>query len=159
MRVTILRGIAGSGKSTLAKRLYPTARVFSTDHYFTSTDGSYAFNPAELGKAHGWCLRTFASALELAVSRDDADTRHFVVDNTNTSVAELAPYAALALAQGCEVEVVTVPCDPRLAVERNVHGVPALTIGMMHATLMAETPRIPAWWNPRTLSAAELEAA
>lgn len=68
--------------------------VCSADDYHVCPDGTYAFNPKNAGAAHGLCLRKFISAL---LSGNDVDV---VVDNTNTSTYELAPYMAMAAAYG-----------------------------------------------------------
>ena len=46
-----------------------------------------------------------------------------VVDNTNSTIAEIAPYYATAEALECEAEIVCVDCHPDLAASRNIHGV------------------------------------
>lgn len=143
MKATILRGIPGSGKSTYVKAIGPSASVVSADHYFEKS-GTYQFNPAKLPEAHGECLRKFVEALQAKAS-------HVVVDNTNTSVAEVAPYAALALAYGAELEIVTFQVDPVVAAARNVHGVPATGVEAMAKRLNDETSRLPPWWPQRTV--------
>ena len=55
-----------------------------------------------------------------------------MVDNTNISRVEMAPYVQVAAALGYEVEVVRVRCDPRVAAQRNVHGVPSGTVYRMY---------------------------
>ena len=144
MKVIILRGVSGSGKSTYAKTHYPDAVVFSADNYFM-VDGLYTFIPANLGKAHAQCLRHFVHVVSRRRNADET----VVVDNTNTTVAEVAPYAALALAYGCELEVVTLNAYAQQAFERNLHGVPFLTVVRQAARLLEE--KLPAWWPQRTV--------
>lgn len=143
MKITILRGIPGSGKSTYAKHNSAGATVVSADHFFEKS-GTYQFNPAQLPEAHGECLRKFVEAVQ-------AKAGHVVVDNTGTSIAEVAPYAALALAYGGELEIVTVLCDATVAAARNVHGVPPEAVAAMDRRLKEETTRLPPWWPHRTV--------
>lgn len=137
MKVIILSGIPGAGKSTYAERRYPDAYVVSADSYFM-VDGEYRFDPAGLPAAHGACLRDFTRALQ---AHEHAT---LVVDNTNISVAEIAPYAALALAYGADLRIVTVNADPENAWARNVHGVPAQSIRRMFDALNKR--ELPPWW-------------
>jgi len=143
MKVIILRGVSGSGKSTYAAKHYPDAFVVSADHYFM-VDGVYTFRAADLGKAHADCLGRFVMAIQNLDSGTD-----IVVDNTNTTAVEIAPYAALAMAFGCELEVVTLNAYAQMAFERNLHGVPFLTVVRQAARLLEE--KLPAWWPQRTV--------
>lgn len=93
MKVIMMSGVPGSGKSTLVARRWPGAVVFSADAYFM-VDGEYRFDPSRIGEAHCGCLRSFTETLQVA------DVEVLVVDNTNLSVSEIAPYAALAQAYG-----------------------------------------------------------
>ncbi len=139
MKVVVLSGIPGSGKSTYARERFPDAVVFSADAYFTDpADGTYRFNPALLGVAHGQCLRGFAYALHAGAAE------LLVVDNTNLTVAELAPYAALALAYNAELQIITICCDIETAATRNVHGVPRHSIARMWSALGER--KLPPWW-------------
>lgn len=144
MNVIILRGIPGSGKSTFTKTLAGEVRVVSADHFFEKS-GSYQFDPTKLPQAHGECLRKFVEALQKGFFET------LVVDNTNTSVSEVAPYAALALAYGAKLEIVNIQCDPEVAAKRNIHGVPATGVAAMAKRLSDETPRLPPWWPQRTV--------
>lgn len=126
--VTILVGVPGSGKSHHTASL-TGAVVVSADHYFVELGGgTYAFDPTKLGAAHGQCLRRYTEALQ----RGEA---HVVVDNTNTTSLEMAPYVSLALAYGYAVTIVRVTCDPAVAAARNTHGVPEGAIRAMHARI------------------------
>lgn len=143
-KVTILCGISGSGKSTyfqtkLSENRVNT-RVCSADHYFQTDTGEYAFNPAELPAAHGACLRKFLDSLRAGIL-------HVVVDNTNTTVAEIAPYAAAALAYGYELEIIKISCDVETACRRNVHSVPRAAIEAQAKRL--ESLELPPWWPMR----------
>ncbi len=140
--VFILRGIPGAGKSRLTKKLRKNRKdavAVSADDYFVGADGKYRFIPSELGNAHHCCLFSFIDLL-------DRRKRTVIVDNTNTTVAEVAPYAALALAQGYTVQILTIKANAREAARRNVHGVPVETVFRMAKRLKEETPRLPPWW-------------
>lgn len=144
MKVVVMSGIPGSGKSTLAAQLFDagTAR-FSADDFFM-VGGEYRFDPAKIGEAHNACLRGFVAAIQSDVHST------LVVDNTNLSIAEIAPYAALAQAFGAELEILTVRCDPAIAAARNVHGVPAERVAAMAAQL--EARQLPPWWPAREVA-------
>lgn len=143
MRVYIMRGLPGSGKSTWAKDNLPHAVVCSADHFHTGSDGVYRFDPANAGNAHGECLKKFAILLE--TFRITGNGPDVVVDNTNTTAAELAPYVALSAAYGVEYEIVFIPCDFATACYRNTHRVPRATIWHMMQNL--NTERLPVWWK------------
>jgi predicted kinase len=141
VRVTIYCGVPGSGKTTMAKRCHPYAALLAADDLFTKPDGSWEFDPSKLGEAHAACLRRF---IGLASTRSAGEV---VVHNTNSSIAELAPYAAVALAYGCELDIVTLVCDPAVAAARNVHGVPPERVLAMHEALAKR--EVPPWWPHR----------
>lgn len=140
--IYVYSGLPGAGKSSLIKqRHHVRTPTCSSDHWFTK-NGVYTFVPAEIGEAHAACLRKFVGLV--------IETPHdIVVDNTNTSTAEIAPYAALALAYGRKLQIVTVECDPAVAFERNVHGVTRETIELMHKQLCARV--LAPWWPHETI--------
>lgn len=144
----IMMGPYGGGKSTwLGRRGLPQAYC-SADLCFLDEAGNYRFDPTKLSEAHGRCLREFTEhvlCLEPEV----------VVDNTNTSIAEIAPYLALATAFGYEVRVVM--CGLRrdgaswyanvdVLVERNQHGVPREVIERQVSNLVKTTREWPRFW-------------
>jgi predicted kinase len=137
--VIILSGLPGSGKSTFGKRKYPHALKFSADDAFETPEG-YKFDPSRISEAHAACLRGFLAALQAKASL-------IVVDNTNTSAVEIAPYAALALAFGATVEIVTVRCSAEDALRYNTHGVGEKTIMYMAQSL--DERKLPPWWDSR----------
>lgn len=127
MRVLILRGVSGSGKSTYTRKVSTGLNkvvVCSADHYFERS-GEYRFNPKELPEAHKQCFRKFVSTINEGL----ADL--IVVDNTNLTRVEVAPYLVYAQAFGCEVEIVRLTVDVGLAAQRNLHGVPLGSIQAM----------------------------
>ena len=117
MKVVVMQGVSGSGKSTLSNKLFPYAKHFSADHYFMIGD-EYKFDSSKLGDAHAECLLKFTNALMNGGNEDV-----LVVDNTNTSLWEMAPYIQLAAAMGAEVEVIRCICRTDVAADRNTHGV------------------------------------
>jgi len=136
--VIILCGISGSGKSTRVAKFYPEAMVCSADHFFM-VGGEYRFDPSKLPQAHGSCLKQFVSCLQEKVET-------VVVDNTNTTVAEVAPYAALALAYGYDLRIEILKVDAQVAAARNLHGVPLVGIVKMAERLETLKDSLPPWW-------------
>jgi tRNA uridine 5-carbamoylmethylation protein Kti12 len=162
MSVIILRGISGAGKTTLAKKLkddyeadvrsrFPdwgeTSWVVSSDSFFETPEGAYNFNREHLSEAHNACLRRFTN---LVICKTNT-TSLIIVDNTNLSLMEMAPYAALASALGHSVEVITVLCAPEVALQRNLHGVTPDITARQYSKLQA-VDNIPSFWNPRTIN-------
>lgn len=152
-QVKIMRGCSGSGKSTYQKKHFPKAYVCSADDYWLDENGNYKFDVSKHGESHAWCLRKFIDMI-VAINHDevdfefDPDEEHLiVVDNTNTTVAELAPYAAIGTAYGWDVEIVTIDVDTDTAHPRNVHNVPQKTVHGQRRNLVANTSMIPKWWK------------
>jgi predicted kinase len=141
-KVIIMRGVSGSGKSTYARKHYPAAYKVSADDFFMK-DGEYKFDPKDLSKAHASCLQRFTNL----VTHDYGG--NIVVDNTNTTAVEIAPYAALALAYGHELEIVTLDVPFNVAWGRNVHKVPLEVARPQFERLMRETNSFPRWWPHR----------
>jgi predicted kinase len=140
--VRVLRGLPGSGKSTIAKA-WIDALICSADDYHMVGD-KYEWKPENQRAAHAWCLRHFVHLLQDGAPK-------ILVDNTNITIWEMAPYCALALAYDYKLTVFTVECDTELAVARNIHNVPRGTILAMAANLALHTPLIPGHWNHETL--------
>ncbi len=141
--VWIYSGLPGGGKSTLIAQRHPYVPVCSSDHWFMNKNsGVYTYVPAEIGDAHGACLRKFVG---LVTRKTDV-----VVDNTNTSAIEVATYANLALAYGRKLQIITVQCDPEVAFARNVHGVSRETIAAMHKQLSERV--LAPWWPHETIT-------
>ena len=146
--VTILCGISGSGKSTFAKQI--GGEVCSADNFFTDDDGNYEFNPRFLSDVHAACLREY---VELVRGGKGSD---IVVDNTNTTLSEIAPYAALALAYGWELRIRIVECDVETAFARNVHGVSRETIEKQASRLSGLKGSLPPWWPVECVAADDI---
>lgn len=134
MKATILIGVSGSGKSTFAKSL--GIKVVSADDYFM-IDGRYEFDVNKLAEAHAYCLKQY---VELCQSGKDV-----IVDNTNTSLVEIAPYVALGQAYG-EVECIFIDADWKLAAKRNSHGVGYQTIERMGERILEMRRSWPSFW-------------
>eukprot|EP00039_Didymoeca_costata_P005336 m.80625 g.80625 ORF g.80625 m.80625 type:complete len:160 (+) comp12772_c0_seq5:239-718(+) len=124
----LMRGLPGSGKSTLASSLTgENGIVLSTDDYFIC-DGVYQFEPTKLGDAHRWNQARSKDAMEKGVPV-------IAIDNTNTKLWEMQPYAAMGLSHGYRVEI-RIPMtpwrfDPATCFERNAHGVALETLVAM----------------------------
>jgi predicted kinase len=148
MKIIILRGPSLSGKSTFTKEFNEeTTAVCSADFFFeeraklAGTTYERAFNPAMLGTAHGTCLANF---VEL-VTVDECAYDTVIVDNTNCSAVEVAPYLALAQAYEHEVEIVQFECPLEVLLERsNGHGCPQHAIEGQYRALHEE--KLPPWW-------------
>lgn len=145
-RVMILRGISGSGKTTFQKKHCDfSCRVVSADDWFM-LGGAYRFDPTELGNAHGHCLRRFIRAM--------GDRADVVVDNTNTTLVEIAPYISIAMAyEDASIEVVELMCDVETAAARNTHGVPLVGVQRMQENLRKSGAEWPMFWPKRKLVA------
>jgi len=141
-RVIIMRGLPGSGKSTLAKSLarhYGGARIVSADDYHM-VGGEYRYDPAKAGLAHSECLRRFT----LSVSAEGIEV--VIVDNTNTSGLQIAPYVRVAEAFSYKVDIVEMGCSILDSIKRNIHGVPEEAICNMAMHL---SRGLPEGWDKR----------
>jgi len=143
MKVIILRGGSGAGKSTWIKKYHHSNTVvFSADTFFM-VNGEYLFDVTKLGEAHATCLRSFIAFCQ----NPPAEVPTVIVDNTNTTVAEFAPYAQVAQVYGHELQLYTFLYDPIVAHKRNTHGTPLKGCIEMHQRLMESNKFIPPWWK------------
>lgn len=149
MQVILMRGLSGAGKSKWVREYAPLNLVVSADHYQVDPDGVYRYRRDRTNEAHKKCFLDF---VKLVVNELVIDAKiqplALVVDNTNTTVLELAPYYRLADAYGHDVRIVEIKADPQTCAERNAHGTPAITIGMMYRNL--QTEQLPRWWKRET---------
>lgn len=147
-KVIIMRGCSGSGKSTYAatsliKHLVPTT-ICSADHFWVDKEGNYNFDPTKLNEAHAECYQHFVRALE-------NETHLVIVDNTNTTLAEIAPYLTHAKYMNYEVEIVRCTCNWKTAAKRNIHNVPKKSIESMYKRMQS----IPKHWPKETVVTTE----
>lgn len=152
-KVVILSGVSGSGKSTMARALWNEltpgtyCKVVSADDFFM-VEGTYKFDPKKLSDAHGKCFRDFIAALS---SNEGFKPEYdlVVVDNTNTTTAEVSPYILGAQAYGWEVEILTAMCetdaDIKACAARNKHGVSEAAIFSQHRRLCGR--ELMPWWK------------
>ncbi|XP_044262749.1 NEDD4-binding protein 2-like [Tribolium madens] len=130
--LVILRGLPGSGKSHLGVVITDVTlgpgnnsqHILSTDDYFIQ-NRKYVFDPSRLQEAHEWNHRRAFQAMSRGLSP-------VIVDNTNTQMWEMKPYAMMATDYGYMIEILepdTWWCfnDKELA-RRNTHGVPRAKI-------------------------------
>lgn len=158
LRVIILRGPSGSGKTTWAKTNHPKAVILSADDEFEK-EGVYSFDPRKLDRAHGECLVSFVNYLESyrkGILDPDEGTNYatVIVDNTNCSPVELAPYVALAQAyastgEEIKLEIIRFECPVSTAIARNIHNVPEHTI-RRQASVVDKT-MYPRHWPKETI--------
>jgi predicted ABC-type ATPase len=155
-QVFILQGVSGAGKSTLAQQLVAGLRVgqgviVSADDFFLHPETrTYKFDPSLLGEAHGACIRSFVAAVAEHPKSDVV-----VVDNTNTSLGEVAPYYAVAEAFGYEVTILVVGTDTDVLTchARNVHGVPVGGVIGQGDRIASFGESMPPWWTRQTVEA------
>lgn len=142
--VHVLQGLPGSGKTTFVRRQCraESTTICSADRFLVGDDGVYRFTPERVQAAHEHCLRAFVEALQTGASK------HVVVDNTNLTVAEMAPYIALGRAYGAQIRIWHLDASPAVCRARQRHPVPADT----WATMMQQLDEFsaPPWWPKRT---------
>lgn len=153
--VVVMRGVSGSGKSTAAKKLLEAMpegamkRIFSADEQFIGEDGIYRFDPKQLAHAYACCLRRFLDhVLLMAKLKEPPESALLIVDNTNTTMHEAAPYMQLAYSFAWTPYLLTMNTDWRKAVERNVHGVPFETVMAQQYRMEGERAYLQSsWWR------------
>ncbi|MAH51632.1 hypothetical protein CMI37_37795 [Candidatus Pacearchaeota archaeon] len=123
--VVILRGLPGSGKSTV-EQLLVAHTILSMDAFWELGGGGYKFRPSDIAEAIQWVRDDFIRAL---AARDEL----IVVDNTNTTMEEMAFYRREAKAAGYVVHIVHVEATVEDAASRGIHGVPKKKVEQMRA--------------------------
>lgn len=131
----ILRGLPGSGKSTFAREIADDRDdcvVFNADSYHM-VDGEYRYSTEKAGWAHSQCLKAFTIQAIAGLGT-------LIVDNTNTSSLQMAPYVRVAEAFGYEIWILEMECSILDSIRRNIHGVPEKTIRKMAMGLARGLP-------------------
>jgi predicted kinase len=148
VKVIILRGISGAGKSTYCATLKGRVEVVSANKYFISADDKvYRFDPSRLNEAHAYCMREYLFYCSGGAEGEEID--YLVVDNTNSTPTEIAPYILVAAAYNLKVEVVQINCDPEVAFSRCIHAVPKRTI--LNQLRNIERKPLPPYWAFRMI--------
>ena len=148
MQVLVMSGIPGSGKTSLAEAYKASQEadgrvcvIVSADDFFkTGRNGEYIYDGSKISDAHAQCMRSFVEA----VSEEDA-ADIVIVDNTNTTAVEIAPYMAVANAYGAEAKIVQVVADFADCMKRQTHNVPESTMLRMHQNTMMR--KLPPYWK------------
>lgn len=123
-----MMGCPGSGKSTLAKELATEndAVICSADDYHM-VNGEYKWHFSKVAYAHAKCLSKALMCM--------ANKASIILDNTNTSAKEVAPYIEAAKKAGYAIRYVEPNTEWRYNVDelvkRNIHNVPRESIERM----------------------------
>lgn len=119
----------------------------SADDFFIK-DNVYRFDPTLLSRAHGKCLSDYIREMQrLPDHNDKYDDVLIVVDNTNTSLLEVAPYMSVAQAWGVQAEALTLIASDDRAYARNKHGVSYNSIVIQRIRLERSVAEWPSWWR------------
>ena len=148
MKVLLMRGISNSGKSTFVSGLKGNKIVCSADDYHVQ-DGKYHFLQENAQAAHKDCFLRFLRVVS-APKENYADEDFLIVDNTNYTVLELAPYVRLAEAFGHSLTIVRLYVPFEIACQRNNgHNVPSDVIWRQYQNI--QTERLPSYWRETIL--------
>ena len=123
--LVIIRGIPGSGKSTYANGLIKayqsdgcTTAHFEADMFFTHEDGSYHWNPEQIGFAHQWCQNQVRESLK------NCDV--VIVSNTSVKKKDVDIYVKIAQEAGAKCDIY------RMSGQfQNIHAVPSEIVQKM----------------------------
>ena len=114
----LMQGIPGSGKSWEAenlKRAY-NGIICSTDEYWFTPEGFYAYNPELIGDAHQWNQQRCRRLMQVPGDKHPV----IIIDNTNICREHAKPYIDMARAYGYEIQVIRVECPLEVAIARNL---------------------------------------
>lgn len=135
----ILRGLPGSGKSYLARQILLSTlgedgvnvrnHILSSDDYFCQNPQNlYIYDPRFIEEAHNWNQQRAFESMSRGYSP-------VFIDNTNTQMWEMKPYATMATDYGYIIEILepeTHWCfNDKELTKRNQHGVPKSKINDM----------------------------
>lgn len=133
--LVILRGLPGSGKSYLARKIVEITVgcqdhhnfIYSADDYFMRR-GLYQFDGSKIQDAHAFNQQRAFEAMRRGVSP-------VIIDNTNTQMWEMKPYAMAASQYAYIIEILE-PDTPwafndRELFRKNIHGVPRVKLKEM----------------------------
>jgi len=122
-RLILIRGIPGAGKTTAAHKLNAAmggvAKIHTTDDWF-ERDGTYNFDPNQLGRAHQWNHDRTDDALSKGHT--------VIVPNTMVKQREINQYLRLADKHGVEAHVLVATHNGQ-----NIHGVPDHALDRMRS--------------------------
>ena len=122
-KLVIIRGLPGSGKSTTAQRfVHDGYKHYEADMYF-ERNGTYQFNPSELGDAHLWCQTQ--TELDLSIGKP------VVVSNTFTTFKEVLPYLDM-ISSFNDLHIIT--CTDQFG---SIHNVPQATLDRMASRMQS----------------------
>lgn len=133
--LVILRGLPGSGKSYLARKIVEITVgtqdyhkfIFSADDFFMRR-GTYQYDPTKLQDAHGFNQSRAFDAMRRGISP-------VIIDNTNTQMWEMKPYAMVASQNAYIIEILEPDTrwafNERELSRRNTHGVPRVKLKEM----------------------------
>lgn len=144
MQITILSGVPGSGKSHWAKAQANTT-IVSADNYLPENP-----RPQDFGIAHAKCMSAFMDFVRYGgMHKTD---KQIIVDNTNTTAVEIAPYYLTAQADELtEIRVLRlIPDDFEAAYKRNTHKVPFKTFCVMTANFLKRD--VMPWWEVQDIN-------
>lgn len=131
----VMRGLPGSGKSTLAENLVKAyneatkkAIICSADDFFMDHRGNYMFDPNRLSEAHEFCMGKADKFMKKGFEA-------VIIDNTNTEIWQMIPYAKMALSFRYRISIeepnTVWKLNVRELARRNRHSVPQQRISIM----------------------------
>ncbi len=166
--VIILAGIPGSGKSRLVEMIrnhrrskfgeLPYLSVHSVDNFFVGSNGEYQFDPTKLGKYHSRCFNGFREACKNIALRRGVKPHEncglVIVDNTNTTPWEIAPYIREARSAELDLPTLTlfVSRSFEWCVRDQTHGVSIETMQRMAQNITHTIKDFPRYWDRKIWS-------
>ncbi|CAG5083334.1 Oidioi.mRNA.OKI2018_I69.PAR.g10351.t1.cds [Oikopleura dioica] len=131
----VMRGLPGSGKSTLAQSIVKSYNeagkkgiICSADDFFMDNRGNYNFDPTRLSEAHEFCRQKADKFMKKCFEA-------VIIDNTNTEIWQMLPYAKMALSFRYRISIeepnTVWKLNVRELARRNRHNVPQQRISIM----------------------------